>query len=74
MMVEFSAPYLIPSIFLLFVFCIGFGAGALITEVRLMTSKQCDSYAELKWLLLILPCAIGVFLILWWPTVQLGGG
>ena len=76
-MVEFSAPYLIPLIFLFFLLCIGFGLGNIFSEVMHYDSIKAKTGAnpnEARWLLLIVPSLLGIFVILWWPIVQLGGG
>jgi hypothetical protein len=78
--IEFSSPYLIPIIFMFFVLSVGFGIGAIISEVSLYvmewTSEQRDDHAKraVRWLLLIVPSLLGIFVILWWPTTFIGGG
>ena len=69
-MIEFSSPYLIPAIFMFFVLCVGFGIGAIWSNITLCvsawSSTQHDEHAKaaLRWLLLIVPSLIGIFVIL----------
>jgi len=76
-MVTLEAPLLIPMIFMALLLAVGFGIGALISEISLIGERKAadrDSMGEFRWLLLIIPSLVGIFNILWWPTAQIGGG
>jgi len=67
-------------IFLFFLLSVGFGIGAILSEITLVvdawTQEQHDLHAKraIRWLLLIIPSLLGIFLILWWPTTYISGG
>jgi Na+/H+ antiporter NhaC len=78
-MIEFSSPYLIPIIFMFFVLSVGFGIGAILSEITLVvdawTNEQHDEHAKraVRWLLLVIPSLLGIFVILWWPGQFISG-
>lgn len=75
-MVVFEAPLLVPLIFLFLVLCVGFAMGAIFTEIRHLDGTKAGdhNFKEARWLMLIIPSLIGIFLILWWPTTIVGAG